>query len=99
MRTPQNLTRTVNAFLALRGALQMVREFNAQHGDLIATLLVPSLAVSAGLMPPLRAARQMRAAYDFVLLGASPNEDISLDAGADGDDKYRVRLSEAAAPQ
>jgi hypothetical protein len=48
-------------------------------------------------MPPLRAARQMRAAYDTVVFGAPPNLDISLDAGADSDDKYSVRPSEAIA--
>jgi O-acetyl-ADP-ribose deacetylase (regulator of RNase III) len=98
MRVPQNLARTVNAYLALRGALLAVQRFNSEHGDIIQTLLVPALAATNGFMPPLRAARQMRAAYDSVLFNVPPNEDISLDAGADGDDKYRVRPSEAAVP-
>jgi len=71
---------------------------NSEHGDIIQTLLVPALAATNGFMPPLRAARQMRAAYDSVFYGVPPNEDISLDAGADGDDKFRVRPAEAAAP-
>lgn len=99
MRVPQNLARTVNAYLALRAALLAVQAFNDAHGDLINTLLVPALATSNGFMPPLRAARQMRAAYDHVAFGLPPNEDISLDAGADGDDRYAVRASEAAAPE
>ena len=37
----------------------------------------------------------MRAAYEVVMNGASPNLDISLDAGADSDDKSKVRASEA----
>ena len=98
MRVPQNLARTVNAYLSFRAALWAVVRFNAAHGDIIQTLLVPALAATNGFMPPLRAARQMRAAYDTVLFGLPPNEDISLDAGADGDDKLRVRASEAAAP-
>ncbi len=98
MRVPQNLARTVNAYLALRAALRAALRFNSEHGDIIQTLLVPALAATNGFMPPLRAARQMRAAYDSVFYGAPANEDISLDAGADGDDKFRVRLSEAAAP-
>ena len=98
MRVPQNLARTVNAYLALRAALLAVKRFNAEHGDIIETLLVPALAATNGFMPPLRAARQMRAAYDSVFFGTPPNEDISLDAGADGDDKFRVRPSEAAPP-
>lgn len=98
MRVPQNLARTVNAYLSLRAALWAVVRFNAAHGDIIQTLLVPALAATNGFMPPLRAARQMRAAYDSVLLGLPANEDISLDAGVDGDDKLRVRASEAASP-
>jgi O-acetyl-ADP-ribose deacetylase (regulator of RNase III) len=95
MRVPQNVSRTVNAYLAFRGALRAVQEFNALHGDPIQTLLVPGLATANGFMPPLRAARQMRAAYDTVMLGLPPNLDISLDAGADSDDKSMVRASEA----
>ena len=98
MRVPQNVSRTVNAYLAFRAALRAVLEFNSLHGGLIQTLLVPGLGTENGFMPPLRAARQMRAAYDVVMLGASPNLDISLDAGADTDDKSKVRSSEAKTP-
>lgn len=97
MRVPQNVSRTVNAYLAFRAALRSVLAFNALHGDPIQTLLVPGLATSNGFMPPLRAARQMRAAYDAVMGGALPNIDISLDAGADSDDKFTVRANEAQA--
>ena len=99
MRVPQNVSKTVNAYLAFRAALRAVAEFNSLHGDLIQTLLVPGLGTDNGFMPPLRAARQMRAAYDVVIRGASPNLDISLDAGADTDDKSKVRASEAKVPQ
>ena len=95
MRVPQNVSKTVNAYLAFRAALRAVAEFNSLHGDPIQTLLVPGLGTDNGFMPPLRAARQMRAAYDVVIRGASPNLDISLDAGADTDDKRKVRASEA----
>jgi O-acetyl-ADP-ribose deacetylase (regulator of RNase III) len=98
MRVPQNISRTANAYLAFRAALRAVRDFNALHGDPIGTLLVPGLGTANGFMPPLRAARQMRAAYDTVLFGLPPNLDISLDAGADSDDKYKVRPSEASPP-
>ena len=94
MRVPQNVSRTVNAYLAFRAALLAVRDFNGLHGDPIQTLLVPGLATHNGFMPPLRAARQMRAAYDTVMRGQPPNLDISLDAGADSDDKSVVRPSE-----
>ena len=98
MRAPQNVSRTVNAYLAFRAALRAVLAFNDRHGQPINTLLVPGLGTANGFMPPLRAARQMRAAYDTVLYGQPPNLDISLDAGADSDDKFTVRASEAASP-
>lgn len=98
MRVPQNVSKTANAYLAFRAALRAVLNFNADHGDVIETLLVPGLGTANGFMPPLRAARQMRAAYENVLRGAPPNVDISLDAGADSDDKYQVRQSEANLP-
>lgn len=98
MRVPQNVSRTVNAYLSFRAALRIVREFNDLHGQPIETLVVPGLGTQNGLMPPLRAARQMRAAYDQVMFGTTPNTDISLDAAADSDDKFTVRPSEAAVP-
>lgn len=98
MRVPQNVSRTVNAYLAFRAALSAVLAFNDLYGHPINTLLVPGLCTSNGFMPPLRAARQMRAAYDTVLYGVPPNLDISLDAGADSDDKLTVRASEARQP-
>jgi len=95
MRVPQNVSRTANAYLAFRAALRAVLAFNDLHGGPIQTLLVPGLCTDNGLMPPLRAARQMRAAYETVMHGAPPNLDLSLDAGADSDDKSKVRASEA----
>lgn len=98
MRVPQNVARTVNPYLAFRAALRAVLDFNSLHGGLIQTLLVPGLGTENGFMPPLRAARQMRAAYEVVMRDAPPNVDISLDAGADSDDKSKVRPSEAMPP-
>ena len=95
MRVPQNISRTANSYLAFRAALRSVLDFNALHGDPIQTLLLPGLGTDNAFMPPLRPARQMRAAYEVVMRGASPNLDISLDAGADSDDKSKVRASEA----
>lgn len=95
MRVPQNISRTVNSYLCFRAVLRAVLAFNDLHGNSIQTLLVPGLGTDNGFMPPLRAARQMRAAYDQVMCGAAPNLDISLDAGADSDDKIKVRNGEA----
>ena len=98
MRVPQNVSKTVNAYLAFRAALRAIRDFNALHGDVIGSVIVPGLCTANGMMPPLRAARQMRAAYDNVVFGLAPNLDISLDAGADSDDRIVVRVSEARVP-
>ena len=99
MRVPQNIARTVNAYLAFRAVLRSVLSFNDLHGQPIHTLLVPGLGTTNGFMPPLRAARQMRAAYDNVLYGHPANLDISLDAGADSDDKITVRGAEVGLPK
>lgn len=98
MRVPQNVSRTVNSYLAFRAALRAVRDFNIAHGAPIRTLLVPGLGTSNGFMPPLRAARQMRAAYDHVIYGRNPNIDISLDAGVDSTDRSAVVGREAIPP-
>lgn len=98
MRVPQNVARTVNAYLAFRAALRAVLAFNELHGWPIKTLVSSGLCTANGFMPPLRAARQMRAAHDNVMYGITPNVDISLDAGADTDDKHKVRQSEALPP-
>jgi O-acetyl-ADP-ribose deacetylase (regulator of RNase III) len=98
MRVPQNVSKTVNAYLAFRGALRAVREYNAWNDTPIRRLVVPGLCTANGFMPPLRAARQMRAAYDHISFGKAPNLDISLDAGADSDDRINVRASEARPP-
>jgi O-acetyl-ADP-ribose deacetylase (regulator of RNase III) len=97
-RTPQNVSRTVNSYLAMRAALLAVGRFNELHGDVIGSLVAPGLGVGNGLMPPLRAARQMRAAYDTVMFGSPPSADISLDAAVDSDDKTVVRVVEANVP-
>lgn len=95
VRVPQNVSRTVNVYLGLRAALRAVLLFNSEHGDVISSVLVPALGVGVGQMPPLRCARQMRAAFDNALFNAPPNVDMSLDAAVDGDDKLAVRKSEA----
>ena len=98
MRVPQNVSRTVNPYLAFRAALRAVREFNRSQGAPIRSLLVPGLGTANGYMPPLRAARQMRAAYDHVVFSKPPNLDISLDAGVDSTDRSEVVGREAAVP-
>lgn len=67
MRVPQNVTNTVNAFLAMRAILLTVQAFNLEHADRIQTVAIPGLCTGAGKMPYETSARQMREAYDLVM--------------------------------
>lgn len=67
MRVPSSIERSLNVYLAFRAALIAVLDHNARPGHAIHTLLVPGLGTGVGEMPPERAARQMRAAYDAVV--------------------------------
>lgn len=64
MRSPSIVSNTVNAYLALRAALIV-----ALAHDKIRTILCPGLATAVGRMPPRRCARQMRAAWDRIIVG------------------------------
>lgn len=64
MRVPQDVSETVNAYLAFRAVLRAIRA----HGG-IRSLLCPGLGTAVGRMPPDRCARQMYAAYAVVALG------------------------------
>jgi O-acetyl-ADP-ribose deacetylase (regulator of RNase III) len=67
MRVPASIAKSMNVYLAFRAALIAVLEHNARSPQSIATLLVPGLGTGVGEMPPERAARQMKAAYDAVV--------------------------------
>jgi O-acetyl-ADP-ribose deacetylase (regulator of RNase III) len=66
---PAAIARSLNVYLAFRAALIAVLEHNARSSTAISTLLVPGLGTGVGDMPPERAARQMKAAYDAVMKG------------------------------
>jgi O-acetyl-ADP-ribose deacetylase (regulator of RNase III) len=69
MRVPMVVAETVNAYLAFRASLRLVLECNRRSPGAIKSLLCPGLGTAVGRMPPGRCARQMRAAYDNVILG------------------------------
>ena len=74
MRIPGSVSRTLNAYLACRAALAAVLAHNACGARQIQTLLMPGMATGIGDMPPERAARQMRLAYETVLKGRGIRE-------------------------
>lgn len=64
MRVPMNIVGTVNAYLAMRGVLRIVRGMN---GVGINSVLCPGLGTAVGQMPYDVAAFQMREAYRVVM--------------------------------
>jgi O-acetyl-ADP-ribose deacetylase (regulator of RNase III) len=66
MRVPEDVSRTVNAYVAFRAILLAVRAHNASGAKPIRTLLCSGLATGVGGMPPRRCAMQMRLAYQQV---------------------------------
>lgn len=70
MRVPARIDQTVNVYLAFRAALIAVLAHNAGADETIQSLLVPGLGTGIGAMPPARAARQMRLAYDAIFTPA-----------------------------
>lgn len=71
MRVPEDVSNTVNAYLAMRGALLAVISHNrkATSANRITSLAVPGLATGVGGMPHERSAYQMWMAYRTVMLG------------------------------
>lgn len=63
MRTPGDVSRTINAYLSMTALLRVA----LQHPD-ISSVVVPGLCSASGRMPPALVARQMRAAYERVVL-------------------------------
>ena len=56
-------------FLVSAPTMRVPAKHNARSSHPISTLLVPGLGTGVGEMPPERAARQMKAAYDAVIKG------------------------------
>jgi O-acetyl-ADP-ribose deacetylase (regulator of RNase III) len=69
MRTPTDVSKTLNAYLAMRAILMAVLDFNNGHAGAIGSVVVPGLGTAVGRMPADRCARQMHAAYDNILGG------------------------------
>ena len=68
MRIPEDVSRSVNAYVAFRAILLEVRRHN-EAGSLpqIRSILCSGLCTGVGAMPPRRCAAQMRIAYRQVL--------------------------------
>ena len=68
--SPDDVSATVNAYLAMRAALSAVEQHNASSPpSRIDVLMSPGLATAVGGMDPEIAARQMRRAWASVIEG------------------------------
>ena len=67
MRTPRPIRGTLHAYLAFRGLLWAIAEYNAQHpSDSVTRCTCPGLGTGIGRLSAVRAAQQMRAAWETV---------------------------------
>jgi O-acetyl-ADP-ribose deacetylase (regulator of RNase III) len=69
MRVPQNISKTLNAYLAFRAVLIEIKEFNDKNDNKIKSLLCPGLGTLTGCMLPMTCASQMKKAYDSIFKG------------------------------
>lgn len=67
MVTPMSISHTNHVYLATRGLLQAVHDFNLANDGAIQTLAIPGLGTGVGKMPPGFAAAQMAQAYNEFL--------------------------------
>ena len=82
MRIPDDVSETVNAYLAFRAALRCAVGQGASVSPPIQSVLCPGLCTAVGRMPARRAARQMHAAYGVAVLGQTLRP-ISLGSAVD----------------
>jgi O-acetyl-ADP-ribose deacetylase (regulator of RNase III) len=72
MRVPQDISGTLNAYLAFRAVLIEIKKFNERNGNEIKSVLCPGLGTLTGALPPMACAVQMKKAYDSILRGIPP---------------------------
>jgi len=80
MRLPADVSRTLNAYLAFRAVLIVIKEHNARNEDKIQSVLCPGLPTGVGKMPPMTCAKQMKKAYDSIIMGFPPFPETLFEA-------------------
>jgi O-acetyl-ADP-ribose deacetylase (regulator of RNase III) len=63
LRAPVNVANTLNAYLAFRAVLRVVRRLNEKHPGAVRAVACPGLGTGTGEMPEAVCAKQMQAAY------------------------------------
>lgn len=69
MRVPEDVSATLNAYLAFRASLRAIAKHNAQFPGSIRRVICPGLGTATGQMSPEICARQMHAAYQQIVGG------------------------------
>jgi O-acetyl-ADP-ribose deacetylase (regulator of RNase III) len=67
MRIPEDVSNTVNAYLAFRAGLIEVINHNRNNSEKITSILCPGLGTSTGGISAINCAKQMKYAYDSIL--------------------------------
>jgi O-acetyl-ADP-ribose deacetylase (regulator of RNase III) len=67
MRVPENVSNTVNAYLAFRASLIEVFKYNKNNTGKILSILCPGLGTLTGNISPENCANQMKYAYDSII--------------------------------
>ena len=69
MRAPANVSDTLNAYLAFRASLRVIRKHNQLFPGTIKSVICPGLGTATGEMPVEICAKQMHAAYQQIVGG------------------------------
>lgn len=75
MRVPQDVSKTLNAYLAFRAVLIQIINFNNINDNKITNVICPGLATSIGKLSPEHCAKQMLFAYQAI---TNPHYDLDL---------------------
>jgi O-acetyl-ADP-ribose deacetylase (regulator of RNase III) len=92
MRVPEDVSNTVNAYLAFRAGLTEAINFNRNNSEKITSILCPGLGTSSGMMPKTICAIQMKYAYDSIF---GPGNDFPNDLWEAHDLHIKMKKQEA----
>jgi O-acetyl-ADP-ribose deacetylase (regulator of RNase III) len=67
MRVPEDVSNTVNAYLAFRASLIEISKFNKNNTEKISSVLCPGLGTLTGNISPENCSKQMKYAYDSII--------------------------------
>jgi O-acetyl-ADP-ribose deacetylase (regulator of RNase III) len=72
MRIPEDVSNTLNAYLAFRASLIEILKFNENNEKNIFSVLCPGLGTLTGNISPKKCAFQMKFAYDSIIMEKYP---------------------------